>query len=479
MSEPERPIEKALRACARKKREQAPEGWEMHPATRRLLQQEVASQWPRKPAAASSRFGWLLGRGWLRPAGVLGAVAVGAIVLWISMPIPRHGEPARLLAKNELNQNAPAPGESSQPGGAASVSAGRVLEKADTLKQAEREARQLADDARPEPEQSRAFLRKTEQAKDSTAPDRRFQPVASPANSFPMQQPARQPSLASSDSVGGSLTPLAATPGAAPAAANALGGALPPASPAAAPVSAVPQLQAARPSSSVVLLGAQSAPAVPANLEELSGRQANPAGVIEYGYFTASQQSLAQVRNRQLRDNLKEGLAGRATGAQSTQSPKGILSSFRLEQSGQQLRIIDSDQSVYAGPIQTGVFPAAAAGRDEATLVGASSGPPAMAAGATFAQSKAPGQATLQYLFHLVGTNRSSNQKVSITGTLDGVTNQTGPITGRFDSSANKSLATPQKVLRQNLRLSGEAVIGQQQPIQILAVPAEPPPAGQ
>src|SRR5690348_5135211 len=466
MSEPERPIEKALRASAGKRREQAPESWEMHPATRRLLRQEVAKRWPAKPATPSARLGWLFGHGWIRPVGVLGAMAAVVIVLWMSLPAPRREEPARLLAKNELRGNAPA--ESSQRVPPDSVAERRVLlKKADTAKQAEPASQPLAD--QPEQDQATAFYRKAEQAKDAHALDRRFQTPQLP----------QQPSLALDENVNGSVTPLATAPSAALPQPNAFGGVFQAATPAVARASTVPELETARPSGSVVLLGAQSAPAaLPNNLEELSRQQSNPAGLIQYGLFTASQQPLAKVRTRQFNDSLKEALARATPAAQPAQSPKAILSSFRLEQSGQQLRIIDSDQSVYAGPIQNGLLPESAR-RDESSLAGAAA---TATSTAVPADSPANRQAAAQYIFHVVGTNRTINQKVSFSGTLDWTTNLAGTIAGKFDSAAaptGKAPTTPPKPLLQNLRLSGEATIGQQQPIQILAVPAAEPPPGQ
>ena len=41
-NEPERPIEKLLRAAAQKRRDEVGAPFELHPATRRLLQGEVA-----------------------------------------------------------------------------------------------------------------------------------------------------------------------------------------------------------------------------------------------------------------------------------------------------------------------------------------------------------------------------------------------------------------------------------------------------
>src|SRR5512135_1480522 len=51
--DPERPIEKLLRDRARERAGQAGGAFEMHPATRRLLQGEVARQFPRAAANGS------------------------------------------------------------------------------------------------------------------------------------------------------------------------------------------------------------------------------------------------------------------------------------------------------------------------------------------------------------------------------------------------------------------------------------------
>ncbi|HHY84255.1 MAG TPA: hypothetical protein GYA07_01780 [Verrucomicrobia bacterium] len=55
--EPERPIEKLLRAFAQKRREQAGEPFELHPVNRRLLQDEVARF--RRTGRAASWWGWI------------------------------------------------------------------------------------------------------------------------------------------------------------------------------------------------------------------------------------------------------------------------------------------------------------------------------------------------------------------------------------------------------------------------------------
>ncbi|MFO1475805.1 MAG: hypothetical protein U1F98_04035 [Verrucomicrobiota bacterium] len=76
--EPERDIEKQLRAMARERRESAGDDFELHPATRRLLQGEVARAYPRRPRA-----GWgLVLSAWLQRPQVLGA---GMAVLMMGM----------------------------------------------------------------------------------------------------------------------------------------------------------------------------------------------------------------------------------------------------------------------------------------------------------------------------------------------------------------------------------------------------------
>src|SRR5271165_7039653 len=104
-SEPERPVEKLLRASAKERRDKAGRSWEIHPATRRLLQQEVARRFRRAPGSKQSSFGWLLGQWWLRPVGGLAALVVLVLAAWLFIPaiLPKKNEP--LLAKIEQSRS--------------------------------------------------------------------------------------------------------------------------------------------------------------------------------------------------------------------------------------------------------------------------------------------------------------------------------------------------------------------------------------
>jgi hypothetical protein len=112
-NEPERPIEKLLRACARKRRDEAGAPFTLHPATRRLLQGEVTRAFPRDRGAANGVSGLLAGL-WPRFAWGFGLFAVLAIAAWVLVPGASKDKEERRLARNEplpgaLPARAPAP----------------------------------------------------------------------------------------------------------------------------------------------------------------------------------------------------------------------------------------------------------------------------------------------------------------------------------------------------------------------------------
>jgi hypothetical protein len=95
----ERPIEKLLRGAAKDRLEQAGESFPLHPATRRLLQSEVARRYP-KPAAESIS-GWNWRNPWPRFAWAGGICAVLALALW--SVLPERPAPTSQLAMERFN----------------------------------------------------------------------------------------------------------------------------------------------------------------------------------------------------------------------------------------------------------------------------------------------------------------------------------------------------------------------------------------
>ena len=84
--EPDRPIEKLLRDWAKKRREETPADFDLHPADRRLLQNQIAEQFGQQHAPGRSLFGWLT-QIWPRitiGAGAFAALVLLALVFWSS-----------------------------------------------------------------------------------------------------------------------------------------------------------------------------------------------------------------------------------------------------------------------------------------------------------------------------------------------------------------------------------------------------------
>ena len=81
-AEPEKRIEESLHAYARKRREEAGAPMEMHPATRRMLQGEVAKL---KGAQPPERRAWWRSffLVWPRFAATVGMFAVLAVGVWV------------------------------------------------------------------------------------------------------------------------------------------------------------------------------------------------------------------------------------------------------------------------------------------------------------------------------------------------------------------------------------------------------------
>src|ERR1035437_9972074 len=99
-NEPERPIERLLRAAAKKRRDESGAPLELHPATRRLLQGEVARKYA-KPGREKRGFAEMLGQLWPRFAVGAAIFAVLALAVYVLVPGPDNGKPKALLAKNE------------------------------------------------------------------------------------------------------------------------------------------------------------------------------------------------------------------------------------------------------------------------------------------------------------------------------------------------------------------------------------------
>ena len=487
--EPERPIEKILRDSARERREQAGNSWELHPANRRLLQQEVARKFQKgQKADKPGLLNWI-GLYWRVTA--FAGVAVLALLMgaiWLVTPQRGTGNNATLLARNE---QAPVPALNDKL-------SSREQEAVD-----EKERSQQASDARKvmKKEEAPTFTRrdspKKDLALDSAPALEKTKPegVSGPpgeergiAPALAAADPGSPAAAASAESfrqrygLSGGVQPQAAPPpGAAPVASPLQG--------------AGPQQASPEPQAFSAAVGQSAAPATstapPATASaSVSGAVENT--VVQYGYFTGR-----KILGRQT-ETLSQANQIAPSSSSNKQADVGgvvasppVLAYFHIEQAGPELRVIDNDGSIYSGSVQAAV----------ATAAGLSSGMEELSTGSrafgganqqdNLVRSAAPKRTQAYnvagvYSFQVEGTNRTSRQRVAFSGLITGLTNPASNLQLRNEPAAvldaeqtrvaaksstthlSESLGAP------NAHVSGKALIGTDQ-VDIEATAAAPP----
>lgn len=173
------------------------------------------------------------------------------------------------------------------------------------------------------------------------------------------------------------------------------------------------------------------------------------------------------------------GRLDRAKGASAPHDANsGVLTSFRLEQTGNEIRILDSDGSVYTGQ---GRYVAAAGARQ--TVAAHVAGSQVQTNVSANQELDKLGTRIPQpvYSFRVTGTNRTLNQLVIFTGRLAPITNAewsdrttttnstiTGEATVRPPSLGQAELPLADS------RISGTALLNNHREIRIDAIPAKP-----
>lgn len=417
-SEPERPIEKLLRDAARKRQDEAPAGFELHPATRRLLQGEVARQYARQERSAASGLGWLRrlspGFRW----GLAGA-AVCALIAVVVIPSLTRDSEEQLLARNE----------SSNTLKTRSVPAERTLSAPATP------APTLTDEGRSQISGTRSDLaaRETDSAKFAAAAASRASAKSEKKADF------EQATTGSAVAFPDKALSLPA-PGAVSAKDN-----LPLAS------NFVSAQQTSPPAN--MFAGAAQNSTAPAPFPAMVAPSAAPASAALGGFnMDAAADSLTtkvQLVQRFVRSNPTTTYAVQnATGLEQR-----LLVSFQVEQNGAELRVKDEDGSVYRGYLQ----PAQGAGLRD-SLAGL---PQTAAAGRTALrkQANAPGSSlnslptqAQNYFFRVSGTNQTLRAPVLFTGSI---------------SNPPGSTQTPLS----GAKISGRVRVGAQREFEVLALP--------
>lgn len=465
----ERPIEKLLRRYAKKRRAEAGAPVELHPATRRLLQGEVARQF-RKAAPGDARAlfaqmlkGWLPRLAWAVPLLVL--VAVG---LWSLLDRPETKQLALGPAPNETvvaDGNRAAKAERQEPES--------LLSKLDAPRSTAGEnapADLIAVKTVP-PSPSPAPI-------PVRAPD---QPVVSLAGVAEKKGEAASggfKKLAQADKLGvaSSAAPARARFAEASSAnrVNTL-----PSDPR---TGSDASLQTNRGISGAYAANQQKLNESTARsfdaqaLESAAPLQDTPSTAASLKRIDSLEPEQAPTYSQSFANLVPEPLKQKAAKVIAPSPISPVLANFRVEQTGRQLRVVDSDGSTYVGETDSPpeFWGAVGGEKNQAALLFQSDGKlhqlPAAAA--------VPPPQSQSNFYRVAGTNRTLNQAVEFTWSFVELTNapvlaQAEKIGAERNKDARK-LPTQFPVQLQNAFINGRAQFGTGKEIEINAVPVTP-----
>jgi hypothetical protein len=495
-NEPERPIERLLRAAAKKRRDEAGAPLELHPATRRLLQGEVA----RKHAGAgreSRSFFQVFGQLWPRFAWGLAILAVLAVGGYMFLPVLGKGKPPTLLTRNEPMPQARPAKEALPP---PPVAPATIPPPAASATRANPSAVASADKpqpARPSPgPQIAGGLRPLPKDGLAAQTDVKMGEKLALADS---PQPANRNKVAEAEVAAPSGTPA---PAPVVMASRAI---------------AQPSKSYGQPAS---VVSAPAAPALPSPVtttpaefgfaaadesKKLATDRANQSGLAYKSLPSLASAAPSKPSSGATDSLLKSATVARKEAgsvsatqwfAQAAQSPKTkasfadkltpahpVLASFQVEQAGLKLRIVDSDGSVYSGNLQ---LAAVARSRRSAKSEPAAAARPSQALGAKLEEMPAASfdsdqPAPQTYSFRVTGTNRSLQKRVVFTGNLLAATNLTlsPPVSVNAGTASSVSgfrpaSSQPNLLRLGNSRISGKVVIGSGKAVEVNALPTSP-----
>jgi hypothetical protein len=385
-------IEKQLRAYADQRRKEAGAPFTMHPATRRMLQDEAARVHGKKESGSAERTS-LFAALWFRVAVSVCAVAVLAVAVFAPVLSKSKSRAMRLAGKQESDKME-----------TASFDRSRTLAP--------------AREAAPAPGASPATLAYKVDARKDTA---------GPAEETAKDNSAAQPLVA--------------------AATNSI-----------------------IPGTAIVTPVLALNPPAPQQNFYFRNESASAATGVAAGHGPGDKLGGT---------DLEKSLDRRS----KTAAEKIPLDSFQVEQTGDQIRITDSDGSVYNGHLTAigAETPAGPAGGVLAAL------PPAPAM-ETETPRQLPAledrkpaianvvqQQNQNFQFNAIGTNLSLNQKIVINGEFVAATNPAMASGGAMPGGLlNGHATTNGSLLLFNGRITGRAVLGNGQEIQLNAAPVSP-----
>jgi hypothetical protein len=459
--QPERPIEKLLRAFARKRRDEAGGQFDLHPATQRMLQGEIARQYARLGGEHAPWWrSWA--RFWPRLAfatATLAAFVVGAFLLF---PPVKRTQPTLTYAKPE----AAAPPSSAAPQPPPIVAR-------DAKAQAQVADKQLA--ATPPP------------AVAAPEPSSIVQPKTAQKQTFARLDSAVAGSI--SKPADEALNSLAA-PAAPPPASNR--------------TLTLAEVAVAEKQPASAAMGLKD---VPVARYESVARDLRPKAALAQGQpdglpgAGVSPGAMPLAKTSKLAESKKTTVARRrvtsalaasedvqvqyfvrgteawARGLQNSNEAQAVLASFQLEQRGREIRIVDADGSIYTGRVQPAPAPALsvkATAAAPAPVRSSKAKEPALDDGKRAGGSSAGGAAPAPALnFTVRGTNATLRQAVVFVGNLqpDALAQQSAVSRKAQNVIVRFQNQTPAQNQFSSSRLTGRAHLANGAELEINAVP--------
>ncbi len=425
--EHKRPIEKLLRRFAKRRREDAGEPLELHPATRRMLQGEVARQFKQSTGAAKSLPGGWLGRIWPKLVWAVPMVAITLFGVWMIHQSQR-AETEQLAATYKLPGTVPGEEET------------LLVKRADEADEMEAASRMMADTSpasRPtSPQPSPASKVRSEELR--------------PVDSAPARQAARAPSLPTApprtvapESAKGEVSSQQLKP---------------------APLKYADSMSSEAESGSLGAAGRDD--------------RDTGAGLARRTVNTATFEPAAQARALTTVTSMNSGRGSDGVSTAKTMSPSygatslgksvpPVLLNFRWEQQGQRLRVVDEDGSAYTGTVSFVALKEKEAADKNVAAVGVPTGVGGKSNDAS------PENA---WYFQVSGTNRTINEPVVFTGNLAGAENtqlnwqfSNAWAKGQMNERYFQLIATNQLPPGSSATIEGRARVGSAQEVEVRA----------
>jgi hypothetical protein len=444
--EPERQIEKLLRAFAKKRRGQAGDTGELPAAARERLHREISR---RSPGQGGGFFAGFFAGFRPRLAFAVCFAAIVGVGAWLFSPALMHPKPATLASANTelakappVEQPAPAapPPTMAPPRVASGETGGIIYEKRKAL---------VDRDMPGQPNGTAGNRLAVVPANETPAPTSALENDAAQANSFAglntvSPAPADREMPANKTS-------------AAPTVLFAGAGTLKQESADRALLASAPQINTNS------ILPTSTLAATELDTQKKLGLDGTPAASPASGMvFDDALKDEAATPNTVASQHffrVNVSASRRAKETASVSAP--VLTSFRVEQKGERMRIVDADGSVYTGT----VLAAAEENAPASSFSGKFQNTPA----AAVAKTRPPTPAGRNYFFRVAGTNRNLRQNVVFSGNLIWLTNAgVGGGTVGGQGAAAASGASPARL---NSRISGKVMIGNQKEIQLDATP--------